>query len=91
MPGIQASANHDEAIWTHPERFDAQRTPHDYQTFGDGPHQCLGGDIYRLLVADVVLPKLFTRFPSLSLRPDHAVKFKGFAFRGPTSLPVRLA
>jgi cytochrome P450 len=88
---IQASANHDEAIWTHPERFDAQRTPHDHQTFGDGPHQCLGGDIYRLLVADVVLPKLFTRFPSLSLRPDHAVKFKGFAFRGPTSLPVRLA
>lgn len=87
---IQASANHDEAIWKQPERFDAQRTTHNNQTFGDGPHQCLGGGIYRLLVTEVVLPKLFTRFPSLSLKSDRPVEFKGFAFRGPTSLPVRL-
>jgi len=85
---IQASANHDEEVWDQPHRFSVHRDSHAHQTFGDGPHQCLGGDIYRLLISEITLPKLFERFPALSLNNKAAVSFRGFAFRGPTSLPV---
>ena len=87
---IQASANHDEEIWENPHLFDVRRRPEDNQTFGDGPHKCLGGDMYRMLIGQVVIPKLFARFPALSLKNKNLVDFKGFAFRGPTSLLVSL-
>lgn len=87
---VQASANHDEEIWKNPEDFDIRRQYHANQTFGDGAHRCLGGDMYRQLAAKVALPKLFARFPALTLTKDAKVEFKGFAFRGPTSLPVTL-
>ncbi|MEH6526787.1 MAG: cytochrome P450 [Sneathiella sp.] len=85
---IQASANHDEDVWDQPHQFNVHREPRVNQTFGNGPHKCLGGDMYRLLISEVTLPKLFDRFPVLSLNNRIAVNFRGFAFRGPTSLPV---
>lgn len=87
---VQASANHDEDIWDRADKFDVHREFHGHQTFGDGAHQCLGRNAYRLIVADVALPKLFTLFPTMSLAKSTTVIFKGFAFRGPTSLPVIL-
>jgi cytochrome P450 len=87
---VQASANHDEDIWGRPDQFDIQRAPQAHQTFGDGAHQCLGGNVYRLLAADVALPRPFDRFPDLSLSEGAKISFKGFAFRGPTSLSVSL-
>lgn len=65
---IQASANHDEEIWENPHLFDVRRRPEDNQTFGDGSHKCLGGDMYRMLIGQVVFPKLFARFPALALK-----------------------
>jgi len=87
---IQASANYDEQIWKNPHLFDVRRKPKDNQTFGDGSHKCLGGDMYRMLIGKVVIPKLFARFPGLSLKNRGLVEFRGFAFRGPTSLLVSL-
>ena len=87
---VQASANHDEEIWHRADQFDSRREFNEHQTFGDGAHQCLGGNAYRLIVADVALPKLFSRFPTMCLEKNRTVFFKGFAFRGPTSLPVIL-
>lgn len=87
---VQASANHDEDIWDDPNCFDIHRASGDHQTFGEGAHRCLGADVYRLLAADIVLPRLFERFPALRLADQGAVTFKGFAFRGPTSLQVYL-
>ena len=87
---VQASANYDEDIWDNPSKFDIHRTPCLHQTFGEGAHQCLGGSVYRLLAAGVVLPKLFKQFPALSLAQGIHVSVKGFAFRGPTSLHVEL-
>ena len=87
---IQASANHDEDIWNAPDLFDVTRARKAHQTFGDGPHRCLGGGIYRLLASEVVLPKLFARFPDMTLKKDATVEFRGFAFRGPTSMHVAL-
>jgi len=85
---IQASANHDEDLWDASDRFDIHRSPLSHQTFGEGAHKCLGVHVYRLLAAEIVLPRLFERFPALCLAGRTAVKFKGFAFRGPTSMKV---
>ncbi|WP_306256614.1 cytochrome P450 [Pararhizobium sp. IMCC21322] len=87
---LQASANHDEDIWEKPDQFDARRTIKPNQTFGNGPHKCLGSDLYKMLIADVVLPKLFERFPQISLEKPTDITFHGFAFRGPKSCSVQL-
>ncbi|MCR9235896.1 MAG: cytochrome P450 [Alphaproteobacteria bacterium] len=87
---LQASANHDEDIWDEPDQFDARRTIKPNQTFGNGPHKCLGSDLYKVLIADVVLPRLFERFPQISLQKPTDITFHGFAFRGPKSCCVQL-
>ena len=87
---IQASANHDEEHWDGADRLDIHRSHLNHQTFGEGAHRCLGDHVYRLLVAKIVLPKLFERFPVLCLADPRSEKFEGFAFRGPTSIKVNL-
>lgn len=87
---IQASANHDEEHWDRAGRFDIHRSNLNHQTFGEGAHQCLGDHVYCLLAARIVLPKLFERFPVLCLTDPRSVEFKGFAFRGPMSMNVKL-
>ena len=87
---IQASANHDEEHWDGADCFDIHRPHLNHQTFGEGAHRCLGDHVYRLLVAKIVLPKLFERFPVLCLADPRSEKFEGFAFRGPTSIKVNL-
>lgn len=87
---VQASANHDADLWDNADRFDVHRPRLDHQTFGEGPHSCLGNHVYRMLAAEIVLPKLFERFPALRLADQSAVKFKGFAFRGLLSMKVHL-
>lgn len=87
---IQASANHDEDIFDHPELFDVFRTKNPHQSFGSGPHHCLGAHIARLTIGKILLPLIFERFPNMELVDASAVTFKGFGFRGPINLPVRL-
>jgi cholest-4-en-3-one 26-monooxygenase len=42
------SANHDEAVFTDPERFDPDRSPNDHISFGHGTHFCLGAPLARM-------------------------------------------
>ena len=42
-----------------------------------------------LRVADVALPMIFDRLPSLRLDPDHPAVFRGWAFRGPVTMHAR--
>ncbi|MCG8493700.1 MAG: cytochrome P450 [Sneathiellales bacterium] len=86
----QASANRDEDLWKDPEKFDINRTLIRHQSFGDGAHNCLGQNIYRVFISAIVLPMLFDRFPKLTLAPSETVQFRGFGFRGPENLPVTL-
>lgn len=83
------SANRDEDHFEHPERFDVTRDTGASLTFGAGPHFCAGAAASRSLVGEVALPKVFERLPDLRL-DDSAppVRFGGWAFRGPLSLPV---
>ena len=88
---VQASANRDEEIVENGEVFDIFREQPAHQAFGNGPHFCQGKHIARKLVADILLPALFDRFPKMTLPDLAAAAFSGFGFRGPVRLPVRLA
>ena len=87
---IQASANWDEDIYDAPERFDPFRDVNKHQSFGSGPHHCAGAHIARRTVGAIMVPMLFERFPNMTLDTSEEVKWRGFGFRGPINLPVRL-
>ena len=87
---IQASAGHDEEIHKNPETFDLFRADKSHQSFANGPHFCQGAHVARMMLAQIMLPLLFERFPRMSLVDPGSVVWYGFAFRGPLSLLVRL-
>jgi cytochrome P450 PksS len=60
--------------------------------FGSGMHFCLGAQLARV-EAQVVLEKVFTRFPNLSLAvPESALQYTGrLGLRALRALPVHLA
>ena len=80
------SANRDSEVFDEPDIFDIDRKNNLSIPFGAGPHYCAGAWVSRALIADVALPKLFTRLKNLSLFPAHTYDFNGWAFRGLTSL-----
>lgn len=81
-----SSAGHDEAYFNNPEVFDITRDTGPSIPFGAGPHFCGGAAVARALITDVALPKLFKACPDLRLTGP--VPFTGWAFRGPTKMPV---
>jgi cytochrome P450 len=87
---IQASANHEEEIWSNPHLYDVNREKKPHQAFGNGPHFCQGKHIARRMLADILLPRLFDRCPNMHLPDAAAVPFRGFGFRGAMNLPVTL-
>lgn len=88
---VQASAGHDEEVHENPEVFDLFRPSKTHQSFASGPHFCQGTHVARMMLAQIMLPLLFERFPHMSLPEPENVPWYGFAFRGPLSLPVKLA
>lgn len=87
---LQASANRDEEIYENAEAYDALREAKPHQAFGNGPHHCMGIHMARMMVGRTLLPMLFERFPNMQLEQAEDVVWKGFGFRGPLNLPVRL-
>ena len=84
-----SSANRDESYFNNPDDFDVTRDTSPGLTFGAGPHFCAGAAASRSLVGDVALPRIFERLERLRLDPSAPpVEFRGWAFRGPLSLPV---
>lgn len=83
------SANRDESVFEKADQFDINRDVRKAISFGAGPHFCAGAWISRALVAEVALPKLFERFPKLQM--NGTADIVGWAFRGPVTVPVRLA
>lgn len=80
------SANRDEDHFGAADSFDISRNTRAALSFGAGPHFCAGAAASRALIADVALPKLFSRLKGLHLTGD--APFEGWAFRGPTAMPV---
>jgi cytochrome P450 len=59
------AANHDEKVFTHPERIDLTRSPNHHLTFGWGLHHCVGAHLARL-EARLALRALLDRFDDLA-------------------------
>jgi cytochrome P450 len=82
------AANHDEARWDDPERFDIHRTPQPHVAFAQGPHTCLGMHLARMETR-VVVEALLDRLPGLRIDPDaEPPAITGMTFRAPASLHV---
>ena len=84
------SANHDEAVFPEPERFDVRREGGRHVAFGFGIHYCLGANLARL-EAQVALRTLLARTKGFArvnsaLLPLHA----SIVFRAVTKLPIAL-
>jgi len=58
------SANRDEEVFPHADRFDVGRTPNDHLAFGIGHHFCLGANLARLEI-QIMFDELLRRLPDL--------------------------
>jgi cytochrome P450 len=84
------SANHDEAQFRDPERFDVDRVPNPHIAFGRGVHYCLGASLARLEVT-AVLTALLERVRSLARIPGVRLEpFPSTVIHGVRRLPVTL-
>ena len=82
------SANHDEARWDDPERFDIFRERKPHIGFGHGAHVCIGMHLARL-ESTLFFNTLFDRLPGLRLDPDGPPPYvAGMHFRSPQHLNV---
>ncbi len=81
------SACRDEAHFVDPDKFDITRDTQPAISFGAGPHFCAGAAAARCLITEVALPLAFKNLKNIRLDGD--VRFAGWAFRGPTTVPVR--
>ncbi|MFB5601039.1 MAG: cytochrome P450 [Nitrososphaeraceae archaeon] len=91
------SANHDESVFTDPERFDITRKNLHHMAFGTGIHFCLGAPLARL-EGQIALRILFERFDKLEFDFDYSdrqdlytkvIPLKSSLFLGLSNLPIR--
>jgi cytochrome P450 len=88
-----ASANHDEAAFTCPDRFDIQRGEQvrNHLGFGWGIHTCVGAPLARLELRTAAAT-LISRAPTLSLDPAQTYeRVRFYMMRGPRQLWVNLS
>lgn len=85
-----ASANHDEAVFADPERFDIRRKANQHLGFGQGIHFCMGAPLARL-ESKIALHALLQRFPDLQRAPGVPARLEvGLAgvFQGTKHFPI---
>jgi cytochrome P450 len=85
------AANRDPARFTHPARFDPERTDQGHLAFGHGIHYCLGAPLARLETR-VAISELVARFPAMRLAvPPRALgRTPSVTMNALDSLPVVL-
>ncbi|HEY8523125.1 MAG TPA: cytochrome P450 [Nitrososphaeraceae archaeon] len=91
------SANHDESVFTDPERFDITRKNLRHMAFGTGIHFCLGAPLARL-EGQIALKIILERFENLQFNFDNSDRedlytkvtpLKSSLFLGLSHLPIR--
>ncbi|MFD8410820.1 cytochrome P450 [Streptomyces sp. NPDC059650] len=86
---FHASANHDERVFTDPDRLDLGRHPNPHVSFGDGPHVCLGAHFARLQLR-VLHEEWRTAMPAPELAGPPRRLVSNF-INGITRLPLRVS
>ncbi len=85
---LVGAADRDEHRFEDGEEWKLGRRAQTHLAFGTGPHQCLGMHLARLELR-TGLNVILDRLPNLRLDPSQpAPEIEGYAFRGPTSIPV---
>ncbi|WP_157218345.1 cytochrome P450 [Flavisphingomonas formosensis] len=88
---LYGSANHDEAMFDHPERLDFDRPRvKTHWTFGQGIHTCLGAAVARLETR-VALQALLAAAPEFDVVESGIVRTQLVPTRGLASVPVVFA
>jgi cytochrome P450 family 142 subfamily A polypeptide 1 len=73
---LYPSANRDERVFDHPERFDVTRDPNPHLAFGGyGTHHCLGASLARLELK-VMFEELLAALPDLELATSDALPLR---------------
>jgi len=84
------SANFDEDVFDHPERFDIRRDPNPHLGFGgSGAHFCLGANLARLEI-DLIFNAVADAMPGIRKAGD-PVRLRSGWLNGIKRLPVRYA
>ena len=81
------SANRDEEVFPHANRFDAGRTPNNHLAFGIGEHFCLGSNLARLEIR-IIFEQLLRRMPDIELAGSVA-RLRSNFINGVKRMPVR--
>jgi cholest-4-en-3-one 26-monooxygenase len=81
------SANRDEAVFEHPDRFDVRRQPNPHIAFGFGPHFCMGASLARIEL-NVMFSELLDRLPDIHLAGDPHPRRASNFISGPEAMPV---
>ncbi len=81
------SANRDEDVFDHADRFDVGRNPNKHLAFGFGAHYCLGAQLARM-EGRALYTELIPRLKSIELAGDTSYMQTLFV-GGPKHLPVR--
>jgi cytochrome P450 len=85
---IYTSANRDEDVFAHPERFDVRRSPNPHLSFGMGTHFCLGAHLARL-ESRVFFEELLATFPTIESAGEPA-RLRSNLINGFKHVPMRL-
>ena len=81
------AANHDEAVYPHPDRLDWHRTENPHLAFGSGIHYCLGASLARA-EARIGLRHLLDQLGDFYI-DGSPTRRPSFTVRGLSELPIR--
>jgi cytochrome P450 len=84
---INASANHDPAVFSDPDALDITRSPNPHVAFGRGIHACIGAQLARLEMR-ISIEKIIERLPGLRLAPQEIHWHESLAARAMDTLHV---
>jgi cytochrome P450 len=84
---LLGSANHDEAVFAHPEQLDVSRNPNPHLSFGGGDHYCLGAGLGRL-ECKILLERMVTRFGEIEPAGE-SIRNVESPFRSYSTIPSR--
>lgn len=81
------AANHDPALYAHPQTLDITRSPNPHLSFSSGIHYCLGAPLARL-EGQVAILSLLRRMPHIRLGDVEPVYRDNYVFRGLATLLI---